>query len=102
MVAAMTSPLSVATITLTPDDLVRLIAQGVADGLAALRGTSAAPTDGEWVDTRGAAALLGISRRQVQNLATARKGAAAALPSKRVGKLLRFRRSDVLAQLESQ
>src|SRR5262245_51377200 len=46
----------------------------------------------EWVDARGAAALLGVSSRQIAKLA--QRGE---LPCARVGKLLRFRRSDVLA-----
>lgn len=49
----------------------------------------------EWLDTRGAAELLGVTRRQVAKLAE--KGA---IPSARVGRLLRLKRADVIAYLE--
>lgn len=54
----------------------------------------------EWIDTAAAAALLGVSTRQVAKLAASARGRPALLASSRIGRLLRFRRADVLALLE--
>jgi excisionase family DNA binding protein len=51
----------------------------------------------EWLDSAGAAEILGVHRRTIANMARAGE-----LPHTRLGKLLRFKRADVLAMLEKK
>ncbi len=51
----------------------------------------------EWLDARATADLLKVNPRTVAKLA-----AAGRLPASRIGRLLRFRRADILAFLDSQ
>lgn len=78
-------------------ELVRMIDTAVRRALDA---RSEPRADGEWIDTRAAAELLGVSTRQIAKLAAGGRGRPARLSSSRVGRLLRFRRADVLAMLE--
>lgn len=80
-------------VVLEADELAELVENAVRRALDA-RSSEPAPEPSEWLDTRGAAELLGVSSRTVSNYA--RSGA---LPSSRIGRLLRFRRSDLEAFL---
>lgn len=51
----------------------------------------------DWLDAKGAAALLGVHARTVAKMAQD-----GTLAASRVGRLLRFRRADVVALLERQ
>jgi len=86
-------------IVTTPDELRAIVVAAVGEALAARRAASEAPPS-EWIDTTAAAALLGVSTRQVAKMAATAKDRPAALASSRIGRLLRFRRADVLALLE--
>ena len=57
----------------------------------------AAPEPAEWLDTAGAAELLGVSGRTIRNMV-----ARGELPEHRAGRLLRFRRCEVEALLRRQ
>lgn len=73
-------------------ELEALIQQAVRRGLAEW----STPTEAsEWVDTATAAELLGVHPRTVTKLARNEE-----LPASRIGKLWRFRRSDIEAFLE--
>jgi excisionase family DNA binding protein len=75
---------------MTPEQLRALVVDAVREALAT-RGAEPA----EWLDAKSAAVLLGVHPRTVAKMA---KGGE--LPSSRVGRLLRFRRADVVALLE--
>jgi len=89
---------SQALIVTTPEELARIVREQIDAALAA-RGPAANEQPSEWIDTAAAAALLGVSTRQVAKMAASAKERPAALASSRVGRLLRFRRADVLALL---
>lgn len=80
-------------VVLTPEQLRALVVAAVRE---ALEGRAAEPAEpAEWLDTAGAAELLGVTTRTIRKLASAGK-----LTASKVGpKLLRFRRADVLAYL---
>lgn len=85
--------MTVLEIRLAPDQL---------DALAELVATKLRPAQSaEWLDAKGAAAVLGITPRQVQKLAKATtvdgKTAPPKLRASKVGRLLRFARADVEA-----
>lgn len=93
---------SAAVVVVSPDELRDLVRSAVREALAEARtssgSTSAADEhEREWLDSAGAARLLGVSSRQIAKLAAAGK-----LPSARVGRLLRFRRADVLSLLAAR
>jgi len=91
--------MSSAVIVTTPDELRSIVRAAVEEVLAARTAASAAEPS-EWIDTAVAAALLGVSTRQVAKMAASAKDRPALLASSRVGRLLRFRRADVLAVLD--
>lgn len=84
-------------IVTSPDELRAIVRAAVEEALATRAANG--PPSGEWIDTGAAAALLGVSTRQVAKLAASSRGRPALLASTRVGRLLRFRRADVLALL---
>ena len=77
-------------VVLAADRLAELIESAVEKGIAAHEPNLRS----EWIDSAAAAELLGVHRRTVIKLAARR-----ALPSSRIGRLLRFRRADVEAFL---
>ncbi len=77
----------------TPEELTRIVRDAVREELAT-RAPSTNDAASEWIDTRVAADLLGVSTRQIAKMAKA-----GTLPHSNVGRLLKFRRSDVLAIL---
>ena len=83
-------------IVTTPEELRAIVREAIDEALA-VRRPAPSDTPPEWIDTSVAAALLGVSTRQVAKMAKAGD-----LPHGNVGRLLRFRRSDVLALLESR
>ena len=83
-------------VVVSSDELRALIRAAVDDALAA-RASAANEAPAEWLDARGAAAVLAVHPRTVAKLAKSGE-----LPASRVGKLLRFRRADVAAFLERQ
>jgi excisionase family DNA binding protein len=85
-------------VQLTTGELERLVERAVESAIAKLAiapATGANEPPPEWLDAAGAAALLKCSRRYVTILAGRGE-----LPSSRLGRLLRFRRVDVVAVLE--
>jgi excisionase family DNA binding protein len=79
-------------VTMTRAELRSVIAEAIAEALATKS------THGEWLDSKSAAKLIGCAPRSVQKFAR-RSG----LPSHRIGeKLLRYRRSEVLAWMEGR
>lgn len=77
------------------DELERLIEAAVRRALAdAADASTAAACD--WIDTSGAADLLGVNRRTIMKIARAGK-----LSGGRIGKLWRFRRADVESLLDT-
>jgi len=82
-----------AVVVIDPATLRRLIEAAVRAALARSEGSPQAVP--EWLDAQATADLLGVHRRTVTKMA-----ARGDLPSARVGRLLRFRREDVLALLE--
>ncbi len=79
-------------VTMLRGELRALVVEAVAEAM------KTAPTDAEWLDAPAVAEILCIAPRSVQKLAR-RSG----LPSHRLGpKLLRYRRSEVLAWLEGR
>ena len=81
-------------IVVSPDDLRMIVKEAVRDALEEhQRRPDHEPL--EWLDTAGAAALLGVHPRTVTKAAKAGE-----LPCARIGKLYRFRRADVIAYLE--
>ena len=83
----MTSP---GVVVVSPADLRELVRSAVAEALAG----RVEQVTSDWVDAAGAAAILGVHVRTIGNLAKRRD-----LPSTRVGRLLRFRRADLVAYL---
>lgn len=80
------------------DDLRAMIAEVIAEERRALSAlTPTAVEGGEYLDAAGAAAILGVHQRTVTKMA-----ARGELPSGRFGRLLRFRRADVVAFIESR
>jgi excisionase family DNA binding protein len=71
-----------------PDELERRIEAAVR------RGVEARPVAPQWLDSRGAAELLGVCTRTVRNLAKSGD-----LPASRLGTHWRFRRADLEAWL---
>lgn len=82
--------MSAPVIVVSPDELREIVRSAVREALDDRRGDDAA----DWLDTAGAAALLRVHRRTVARLAQHGE-----IPSSRVGRLLRLRRTDVLAYL---
>jgi len=82
----------VSLIVIEADELRGIIRTEVRAALAELATTAAVP---EWLNAKEAAALLGVHARTVAKLADAEE-----LPHSRVGRLLRFRRADLVAFLE--
>jgi excisionase family DNA binding protein len=78
-------------IVVSPQELAIVVETAVRRALDA----GASREASEWLDAGAVAKLLGIHRRTVARLAKTGE-----LPSSRIGKLLRFRRSDVVAVLE--
>lgn len=79
-------------VQLTADELRALVRDAVRVELAASKG---APDD--WLDQDGAAALLGVKRSTIPTLCQRD-----ALPHSRVGRLYRFRRSELETWLEER
>lgn len=88
------TPPSVSMVALSPLDLEALVERAVAKALRS-RGVEE-PV--EYLDPREAAQLVGIHERSLIKLATT----AAGFPGHRVGRLWRFKRSELLAWLEAQ
>jgi excisionase family DNA binding protein len=83
---------SAPVIVTTAEELARIVREAVR---AELEARDVAANDApEWIDAKAAAAILRVHPRTIGNLAASGK-----LPSTRVGRLLRFRRADVLAYL---
>lgn len=83
-------------VLMEPAELERLIESSVESTVRRLLSSRAdAPVD--WIDAGAAAKLLGVNRRTIAKLA--KRGD---LPSSRLGRLLRFRRADVLGLLEKR
>lgn len=81
---------SAGVILVSPDELEKLVEAALRRVLAERR-----VDDGcDWVDAAGAAAILGVHVRTIGNFAKRRD-----LPSTRVGRLLRFKRADLLEYL---
>jgi excisionase family DNA binding protein len=74
-------------------ELRAMIGEAVREALT----TRDAEESAEWLDAQGAAEVLGVHRRTVAKLAH-REG----LPAHRIGKLYRFRRTDVMRWLEER
>ena len=81
-------------VVIDPEELRALIGRELRAALDERAPVEASP---EWLDSKGAAALLGVNVRTIAKLAQSGK-----VPSSRVGKLLRFRRADLLALLATQ
>lgn len=79
-------------IQVTPDELKRLVREAVREELTTKR--PANDPDVVYMTPKQVAEILNCSTRSVQRLATAKE-----LPSRRVGRDLRFRRVDVEAYL---
>lgn len=79
-------------VVLDPAELEAIVERAVRRALKSKRADAG---DEAWLDAEGAAEILGVCARQVQRLAKA-----GALPHRRLGKLYRFKREDVLAFLE--
>ena len=79
-------------VILSREELVEAVAEGVRRAL-----DDRAETSPEWLTSTSAAELLGVHRKTVERLAKSGR-----LPVHRVGRLLRFRRSDVDAYLETE
>jgi excisionase family DNA binding protein len=95
--------MSAPVIVVSPAELAELVRAAVREALDEHGVTAAnvAPPPAEWLDAKGAAKLLGVHVRTVGNLAApGPNGELPKLPSSRVGRLLRFRRTAVLAFLE--
>lgn len=73
------------------DELAAIVEAAVERALEARASTDPV----EWLDANGAAELLGVHRRTITKMA--KRGE---LRAARIGKLLRFRRSDVVGLLE--
>lgn len=82
-----------AIVVVTAAELAALITRAVCCALDQRERTSSDVPD--WLDAKATAAMLGVTPRQAAKLAACK-----AIPSTRVGKLLRFRRTDVIAYLE--
>lgn len=81
-------------IVVAPAELARIVREAVREELAT-REQNQAP---EWLDTEGAAAVLGVHRKTILKLVREES-----LPAYRAGeKILRFRRSDLAAWLEQR
>lgn len=80
-------------IVVSPAELAQLVRDAVREALDGQR----LDAGGDWLDAAGAAELLRVHVRTIGNLAKRRD-----LPSSRVGRLLRFKRSDVLAYLAAR
>lgn len=83
-----------AVVVVSPEQLAALIEAAVR---RALDERPPAEPAAEWLDSAGAAALLGVSSRSVARLAKSGD-----LRASSVGRALRFRRADVLAYLERE
>ena len=81
-------------IVVSPDDLRTIVGEAVRDALDE-RQRRHDHEPHEWLETAGVAALLGVHPRTVTKAAKAGE-----LPCSRIGKLYRYRRSDVVAYLE--
>lgn len=80
-----------AVIVVTPDELRELVRDAVR---AELDAREAQESGGEYLDAAATAKLLKVNRRTVTKLVSN-----GTLPAARLGRLYRFRRSDVLAVL---
>lgn len=74
-------------IVVHPEELRALVRDAVREALA---DRPAASSAAEWLDTESAAALLGVNARTITKRATAGQ-----IPGAKIGKLWRFRRSDL-------
>lgn len=83
--------MSSAVIVTTPEELRAIVRAEVRAALAEQR----EPEPAEWLDTAGAAELLGVHPRTIARMANRGE-----LPCTRVGRLLRFERDELLAWLE--
>lgn len=83
----MSSPNPRALVVLEVDELRALVVEAVREALA---DRPAASIAAEWLDTEAGAALLGIHPRTLT-----KRAAAGEIPASRLGKLWRFRRSDL-------
>ncbi len=76
-----------AVVVVHPDELRALVRDAVREAIA---DRPAATSAAEWLDTASAAALLGVNPRTIT-----KRAAAGEIPASRIGKLWRFRRSDL-------
>jgi excisionase family DNA binding protein len=84
-------------VVLTPEQLRELVRDAVREALDDRAANEAPAPDREWLDASSAGALLGVHARSVIRMAQAGK-----LRGTRLGKLWRFRRSDVDALLVNE
>lgn len=82
-----------AIVVVSVDELERIVDAAVTRAMGAPTTSDA----GEWLTAAGAAKLLDVHRRTIGKLAQNGE-----LPCSRIGKLLRFRRCDLITFLESQ
>ena len=80
-------------VVIDPHEIRSMIATEIRAALAERAADAVVVHD--WLDAKGAATLLAVHPRTVAKLAKS-----GALPASRVGKLLRFRRADVVAFLD--
>lgn len=83
-------------------ELASIVRSEVAAALEAHAAAAAnGPPPAEWLDAKEAARVLGVHPRTVSAMAARRDdGSVPRLRSTRIGRLLRFRRADVMGLLE--
>ncbi len=83
----MSAPTTRVLVVMEADDLRALVVEALREALA---DRPAASSAAEWLDTASAAELLGVNPRTIT-----KRAAAGEIPASRIGKLWRFRRSDL-------
>lgn len=86
-----------AVIVTTPEQLRELVRDAVREALSVSREHDRDREPGEWLDTEAAAALLRVHPRTVAKCVT-REG----LPARKIGRMYRFKRAEVLLWLEQR
>lgn len=79
--------------TLTDDELEELLARAAAQGAErALARAATAPSEPEWLDAAGAAALLGVHRDTLRRIGC---------PVHHVGRRVRYQRAELVAWMRA-
>ncbi len=86
--------MSTPLVVLSPEELRAIVREEIR---AALDVQPPRDEPGEWIDAREAAKILNVCAKSVTNMA-----ARGTLRSSRIGRMLRFKRSDVIAMLEGK